>query len=232
MGNGGDKEGPSGPMKGGKWSILKLPGVRARVWSTTMIINGAEAMQHHTGLSNGFWIYAVKAKLHTYNITVIKQADYKMPKELWSSKKPNISHLQVFGCLAWVHILKKRKHKLEPKSWEMIFIGYEPGLKGYQFWDAVHQCFESSHDVKFKETQFPAKEMKLAQPILAPLSSHQIPELDNESDSLGLDLQSSPTSHKATQPRPICIGTTYINATTVCFSRWIPCPITHPKRNN
>ena len=39
------------------------------------IINGAEAMWHHTGLSNGFWIYAVKAKLITYNITPIKQAD-------------------------------------------------------------------------------------------------------------------------------------------------------------
>ena len=36
------------------------------------IVNGAEAMQHHAGLSNGFWIYAVNAKLHTYNITLIK----------------------------------------------------------------------------------------------------------------------------------------------------------------
>ena len=56
------------------------------------IVNGAEAMQHHTGLSNGFWIYAVKAKLHTYNITPIKRADYKTPTELWSGIKPNISH--------------------------------------------------------------------------------------------------------------------------------------------
>ena len=55
------------------------------------IINGAEAMQHHAGLSSGFWIYAVKAKLHTYNVTPIKCADYKTPKELWSSEKPNIS---------------------------------------------------------------------------------------------------------------------------------------------
>ena len=36
------------------------------------IVNGAEAMQHHAGLSNGFWIYAVKAKLHAYNVTPIK----------------------------------------------------------------------------------------------------------------------------------------------------------------
>ena len=39
-------------------------------------------MQHHTGLSNDFWIYAVKAKLHTYNVTQIKWADYKTPLQL------------------------------------------------------------------------------------------------------------------------------------------------------
>ena len=57
------------------------------------IINGSEAMWHHAGLSNSFWIYAVKAKLHTYNVTLIKRADYETPTELWSGKKPNISHL-------------------------------------------------------------------------------------------------------------------------------------------
>ena len=44
------------------------------------IINGAEAMRHHTGLSNDFWIYTVKAKLHTYNVRLIKRADYKTVK--------------------------------------------------------------------------------------------------------------------------------------------------------
>ena len=134
------------------------------------IINGAEAMQHHAGLSNGFWIYAVKAKLHTYKVTPIKQADYKIPKELWSGKKLNISHLRVFGCLAWVHILKNTRHKLHLKSRVMIFIGYEPGSQGYQFWDAAHQHLVISCDVKFKETVFRAKELKSAPPVLVPLS--------------------------------------------------------------
>ena len=152
------------------------------------IINGAEAMRHHAGLSNGFWIYAVKAKLHMYNVTPIKCADYETPNELWSGQKPDISHLRVFGCLAWVHILKKRRHKLQPKSKAMIFVGYEPGSKGYQFWDAAQQHFEISHDVKFKETCFPAKELKLTQSIPVSLNDHQFPESDNESDLSGLDL--------------------------------------------
>ena len=145
-------------------------------------------MWHHTGLSNSFWIYAVTAKLHMYNVTLIKWADYKTPKELWSGQKPNISHLRVFRCLAWVHILKERRHKLQPNSRAMIFVGYESGSKGYQFWDAAHQRFKISCDVKFKETQFPAKELKSTQLIPVPWSDHQTPESDNESDSSGLDL--------------------------------------------
>ena len=152
------------------------------------IVNGAEAMQHHAGLSNGFWIYAVKAKIHAYNVTPIKCADYKTLKELWSSQKPNISHLRVFRCLAWVRILKKRRHKLQPKSRAMIFVGYKPGSKGYQFWDAAHQHFKISRDVKFEETHFPAKELKLTQSVPAPQGDCQSPESDNESDSSGLDL--------------------------------------------
>ena len=58
----------------------------------------------------------------------------------------------------------------------MIFVRYKDRSKGYVFWDAAHQCFKIS----------PAKEMILAQP--APLSNHQLPESDNESDSSGLDL--------------------------------------------
>ena len=100
----------------------------------------------------------------------------------------------------------------------MIFVGYEPGSKGYQFWDAAHQHFEISRDVKFEETQFPAKELKFTQSTPAPVSDCQIPESDNESDSLGLDLvnlaqpptrpptpgqtASGPCSHSIRPPSP------------------------------
>ena len=70
----------------------------------------------------------------------------------------------------------------------MIFVGYEPGSKGYQFWDAAHQCFEISHDVKFEETQLPARETLLAQPTLAPLSDQKISSSDMDHDNMGLDL--------------------------------------------
>ena len=70
----------------------------------------------------------------------------------------------------------------------MIFVRYELGSKGYQFWDGAHQQCEISHDVKFKESLFYAKEKSLAQPEPAPLSDHQFQkELNNDSNS-DLDL--------------------------------------------
>ena len=37
----------------------------------------------------------------------------------------------------------------------MIFIGYEPGSKGYQFWDKGSRSVVISRDVKFDESKFP-----------------------------------------------------------------------------
>ena len=67
----------------------------------------------------------------------------------------------------------------------MIFVGYEPGSQGYQFWDAAHQCIEISRDVKFNETLFPAKEAKKSR---ASTNDPPISESDNESDESGLEL--------------------------------------------
>ena len=113
------------------------------------------SMRHAAGLSNGFWKHAVGTAVHIYNMTLISKAKFLTPKEMWSSSKPDISHLCIFGCAAYIHVLKAKRRKLNPKSWEMIFVGYENLSKGWQFWDAKNRHIEISHDVKFDESWFP-----------------------------------------------------------------------------
>ena len=36
--------------------------------------------------------------------------------EAWYGKKPNVEHLKVFGCMAYVHIPKDERHKLDSKA--------------------------------------------------------------------------------------------------------------------
>ena len=67
----------------------------------------------------------------------------------------------------------------------MIFVGYEPGSKGYPFWDAAHHRIEISRDVKFNETLFPAKEATTSQ---ASTNDLPISTSENKSDGSGLEL--------------------------------------------
>ena len=41
----------------------------------------------------------------------------------------------------------------------MTFISYEPGSKGYQFWDEDSQSVVISRDVKFNESKFPYRKV-------------------------------------------------------------------------
>ena len=108
---------------------------RAKCFQQT-IINKVESMQQAAGLSDGFWKYAVRTAVHVYNMTPISKAEFLTLKEMWSSSKPDISHLRIFRCAAYVHVLKGKRQKLDPKSREMIFVGYENLSKGWQFLDA------------------------------------------------------------------------------------------------
>ena len=88
---------------------------RAECFQQT-IINKTESMRHTVGLSDGFWKHAVGTAVHVYNVTPISKAEFLTPKEMWSGSKPDISHLCIFGCAAYVHILKGKRRKLDPKS--------------------------------------------------------------------------------------------------------------------
>jgi len=77
----------------------------------------------------------------------------KTPQEVWTGKKPSLSHLRVFGCDAYVHVPKEKLTKLDIKSEKCIFIGYKDGLKGYKLWNPVTWKVVYSRDVVFREVK-------------------------------------------------------------------------------
>ena len=77
----------------------------------------------------------------------------KNPQEVWTGKKPSLSHPRVFGCDAYVHVLKEKRTKLDSKSEKCIFIGYKDGLKGYNLWNQVTRKVVYSQNVVFREVK-------------------------------------------------------------------------------
>ena len=60
-------------------------------------------------------------------------------------------HLRVFGCLAYVHVAKDQRGKLDPKSRPCIFLGYCNEEFGYRLWDLAEKKVIRSRDIVFME---------------------------------------------------------------------------------
>jgi hypothetical protein len=56
----------------------------------------------------------------------------KTPWEAFYGKKPEVSHMRVFGARAFMHVPGKLRHKLEPVSEKGWFIGFEANAKAYK----------------------------------------------------------------------------------------------------
>ena len=67
------------------------------------------------------------------NISPSSVLEDKTPHDLWTGKKPSLSHLKVFGCDVYVHVPKEKMSNLDNKYERCIFIGYKDGSKVTSF---------------------------------------------------------------------------------------------------
>jgi len=73
------------------------------------------------------------------------------PEEKFTGKKPDVSHLRVFSCIAYVHVPDEKKSKLDLKAEKCIFIGYSSKQKGYRCFNPSTRKLQVSRDVVFDE---------------------------------------------------------------------------------
>jgi hypothetical protein len=79
--------------------------------------------------------------------------------------KPNLSHLRVFGCIAYCHIPAEKRNKLEPKAIATLFIGYDEQSKAYRCWNPVTKRIIISRDIRFDEQNFVLKSIPLPETL-------------------------------------------------------------------
>jgi hypothetical protein len=57
----------------------------------------------------------------------------KTPYEEWIRRKPSLSYLHTWGCLAKVNVPINKKRKLNPKTVDCVFLGYAHHSIVYKF---------------------------------------------------------------------------------------------------
>ena len=87
------------------------------------------------------------------NRALIRPILKKTPYELFNGRKPNISHLHVFGCKCFVlNNGKENLGKFDAKADEGIFLGYSLHSKAYRIYNKRTMNIEESIHVSFDES--------------------------------------------------------------------------------
>ena len=96
------------------------------------------------------WGEAISTSLYVLNWSSTKGVKGKTPYEKWNKRKPNVSHLRIFGSVVFVKTTG-RLSKLEDRSKCMVFMGYEAGSKAYRCLDPITFKIHISRDMIFDE---------------------------------------------------------------------------------
>jgi hypothetical protein len=84
------------------------------------------------GLELEFWGETANTTVYIKKQCPTKALNSKTFQEAWSGRKPNVSHLRVFGCKVFAHVPDEKRTKLESKSMRRVFLGYDEGMKAYR----------------------------------------------------------------------------------------------------
>ncbi|KAJ1525527.1 hypothetical protein ONE63_010333 [Megalurothrips usitatus] len=137
------------------------------------LLEKARALLKEAGLESFYWKEALETAVCLKNLSPTRAVKDMVPHEAWTGTKPNMSHLKVFGCAAYVHIDTKTSKKIGDRSVECIFMGYDDERKGYLLLDRSNpRRVFTDRSVKFNENKFPARRTELAE------------EKDNKTDKI------------------------------------------------
>jgi hypothetical protein len=129
-------------------------GVAERLNRTIMEM--VRSMMLGAQLDQEFWVEAVATAVYLKNRSPHKVLREKTPYEMLNGRKPDLKHLKVFGCDAFILLPETQRSKLDAKSVKGIFVGYgeADGVKGYKVYDPELSKVVVSRDVIFNEKSF------------------------------------------------------------------------------
>ena len=133
-------------------TVPKTPeqnGVAERMNRT--LVETTRSMLGYSKLPPKFWAEALSTAVYLRNRSPTKAVEGMTPFEAWVGEKPNVGHLRTFGCVAYAHVAKDERKKLDAKARKCVFLGYGTETRGYRLYDPKRAKVFFSRDVVFNE---------------------------------------------------------------------------------
>jgi hypothetical protein len=110
-----------------------------------------KTMIHDQYLPTHLWVEATRTIVYVQNRLSHSAIGFKTPKEMFTRKKQEVSHLKIFGCLVFIHIPKEKRTMLDPLGKKVIFVRYCEYSKAFIIYILVYHHIEINRDVTFYE---------------------------------------------------------------------------------
>ena len=116
------------------------------------LLEKARTMMAATNIPNTFWAEAIANAAYTRNRSPTSALQNMTPFEAWWGHTPSVKHLRTFGCIAYAHIAKGKRRKLDSKTDKCIFLGYSTCSKAYRIYNVARKMTFVRRNVTFNET--------------------------------------------------------------------------------
>jgi hypothetical protein len=115
------------------------------------IMEAVKTMIHDQDLPMCLWVEVAMAIVYVQKKLSHSALGFKTPEDIFIGKKPEVSHLKIFGCPVFIHIPKEKRNKLEPSRKKGIFVGYCEVSKAFRIYIPGHCHIEINRDETFDE---------------------------------------------------------------------------------
>lgn len=113
-------------------------------------MNMVRSMIKEKNIPHSLYGEATMTAVHVLNRCLTKKLGSMVPEEAWSGSKPSVKHLWIFGSICYRDVPDKRRRKMDDKSDQKIFVGYN-SIGSYKLHNPENQQVVFSRYVRFDE---------------------------------------------------------------------------------
>lgn len=115
------------------------------------LVEMARCMLLQSGVPNSLWAEAISTAAYIRNRCPTKILENSTPIETWSTAKPYVGFMRIFGSKVIAVEKKRSRGKFEPKGKKYLLVGYSQESKAYRLWIPGTKTILKRRDVRFLE---------------------------------------------------------------------------------
>eukprot|EP00253_Pinus_taeda_P027760 PITA_27760 len=102
-------------------------------------------------LNKFLWAKACNTVIYIQNRVPHRALGKITPEEVFSRKKPDVTHFKIFGSIAYCHMPDEKRTKLDQTAKKGFFVGYSETSKAFKIYIPSNKKIIVRRDIKFME---------------------------------------------------------------------------------